>query len=215
MMKAYDASYLYDAVRNLADATDYAVNYRKIPIKEFFEYFTISGIAKQFADGNPKYTVGMSGMDMADAAIEKVGIKEKLRVKSPYSQDLQKSREYWTGWIMAYWQWSTDRSFSEMLKFFPAEKIRDMYNVYHEVDEDKFVEDVEDIIAKREAEMPTKLAHMRGINGLSQSELAAKAEVNIRNIQQYEQRKKDIKKASVETVMRLAKALNCDIRDVI
>ena len=71
-MKAYDESYLYDAVRNLADATDYAVNYRKIPIDIFFEYFNISGIARQFADGNPKYTAGMSGMDMADAAREGV-----------------------------------------------------------------------------------------------------------------------------------------------
>lgn len=59
------------------------------------------------------------------------------------------------------------------------------------------------------------LKQVREKKGLSQSELARISGVNIRMIQHYEQGYKDIKKASVVTVMALAEALNCDIKMII
>ena len=50
--------------------------------------------------------------------------------------------------------------------------------------------------------------------GLSQSELAGQADVPVRTIQQYEQRQKDINKAQAETLLRLARALNCNVEDL-
>ena len=38
--------------------------------------------------------------------------------------------------------------------------------------------------------------------------------VGIRSIQLYEQRKKDINKAEVGSVLRLARALGCEIEDI-
>ena len=47
------------------------------------------------------------------------------------------------------------------------------------------------------------------------AELAKKADVSLRSVQMYEQRNKDINKASVETVYRLAKSLGCTVEDLI
>ena len=58
------------------------------------------------------------------------------------------------------------------------------------------------------------LKAMRTLAGLSQSELAGQADVPVRTIQQYEQRQKDINKAQAETLLRLARALNCNVEDL-
>lgn len=62
---------------------------------------------------------------------------------------------------------------------------------------------------------PTKLQKLRKICGYSQSELATKAGVNLRTLQQYETRVKDINKASVKTVEALATVLGCRIEDLL
>ena len=51
--------------------------------------------------------------------------------------------------------------------------------------------------------------------GMSQAQLAEKSGVNIRMIQHYEQGFKDFDKASVETAVKLAKALKCTVEDLI
>jgi len=49
---------------------------------------------------------------------------------------------------------------------------------------------------------------------MTQSELAALSGVGIRSIQLYEQRVKDIKKASIEAVYRLAKVLHTSMESL-
>ena len=66
----------------------------------------------------------------------------------------------------------------------------------------------------RAAKPETNLKAMRTLAGLSQSELAGQADVPVRTIQQYEQRQKDINKAQAETLLRLARALNCNVEDL-
>ena len=61
----------------------------------------------------------------------------------------------------------------------------------------------------------TNLKRIRGNTGLSQSGLADKSGVSIRMIQYYEQGVKDINKAAVLTVVKLADALGVDVRDLI
>ena len=46
-------------------------------------------------------------------------------------------------------------------------------------------------------------------------ELSKLSGVSLRSIQVYEQRNKDINKASLETVYRLSKALGCTVEDLI
>ena len=60
-----------------------------------------------------------------------------------------------------------------------------------------------------------RLKQMREAKGLSQSQLAKKSGVNIRLIQYYEQNYRDINKGQVAIVLKLADALECDVRDII
>ena len=61
----------------------------------------------------------------------------------------------------------------------------------------------------------SSLKAMREYKDMSQSQLAEKSGVPLRNIQAYEQGYKDINKAQVLTVLRLAEALDCEVYDII
>ena len=61
----------------------------------------------------------------------------------------------------------------------------------------------------------TNLKAKRMERGYTQSELAKRAGVDIRIIQHYEQGDRDINKAQVVTVLKLADALECSIRDIL
>jgi transcriptional regulator with XRE-family HTH domain len=61
----------------------------------------------------------------------------------------------------------------------------------------------------------SKLKTFREAIGLSQSQLAEKAGVSVRTLQDYEQGQKPIGKAAAETVNRLAKAVGKNVVDLI
>jgi transcriptional regulator with XRE-family HTH domain len=61
----------------------------------------------------------------------------------------------------------------------------------------------------------SRLKYRREDAGLSQAELSAQSGVSLRSIQMYEQGQRDINRAEVVTVLRMAEALKCDIRDII
>ena len=61
----------------------------------------------------------------------------------------------------------------------------------------------------------SNLKKIREAVGLSQNKLATLSGVSNRMIQHYEQGVKDINKAQVETVYKLAKALKVNIEDLI
>ena len=51
--------------------------------------------------------------------------------------------------------------------------------------------------------------------GLTQKELAEKAGIPLRSIQQYEQGQKELSHARADVVVRLSKAMYCRIEDII
>jgi transcriptional regulator with XRE-family HTH domain len=51
--------------------------------------------------------------------------------------------------------------------------------------------------------------------GYTQAQLAELSQVSLRSIQMYEQRKKNINKASAKTLYLLSKALSCKMEDLI
>lgn len=64
-MRAYDESYLDDAMDALGGMLDYAVVDCGYDPDEFFEWFIVSGVAAGFERGNPKFVAGMSGVELA------------------------------------------------------------------------------------------------------------------------------------------------------
>ena len=60
----------------------------------------------------------------------------------------------------------------------------------------------------------TNLKRIRIERGMTQAELAAKAGINLRTLQDYEQAQKPINTAAAMTVYKLAKALSVNIEEV-
>lgn len=208
-MNAYDEKYLDDAMKNLGEAFDYAVNSCKKDPDEFVRLFIACGVADYYGKGNPKYVVGKSGTELVMDIIESTGES----IVFPEAQiEYDCSAEYWAGWILAYYQWKSGRTFRDILSNVSMNDILKLYPTLHEASEDKFVDTIDSIILRKKSS--TKLQQQRKRYGHSQRELAEKADVNIRTLQQYELGTKDICKASAGAVLSLANVLGCNIEDI-
>jgi DNA-binding Xre family transcriptional regulator len=207
MIHAYDNQYLDDAMKCLGEAMDYAANSCQMNMDSFLELFIGTGYAEQFAAGVPKY---VSGAELVMDVLTKSGTDMDF----PQAQiDYDYSPQYWCGWILAYYQWYTGRSFKEIQKHITMQEIERLYPTLHEASEKKFVDTVNRMIRKKNP--PTRLQAQRKISGYSQRELAEKVGVNLRTLQQYEIRAKDINKAAGATLLALAKVLSCRVEDLL
>ena len=208
-MYAYDEIYLYDAMKNLGEAFDYAVSACEIEADEFMNMFIASGFADSFGKGNPRLVCGLYGTELVMETVTKTG----LSVNFPEPQtEMEFSPEYWCGWILAYYQWKTGRTFRNIHENILCSEVLSLYSPLHEADEEKFVDTVNSIIWRKNS--PSNLQLQRKKSGYSQKELAEKSSVNIRTLQQYEIKSKDIKKAAMQTVMSMANVLGCEIEDL-
>ena len=210
MIRAYAEDYLYDAQENLGEAFDYAVNACGLDPDEFMDLFIAEGYAETFGKGNPKVVSGLSGTELVMEIVESSG--RQMTFPEPQTE-YDCSPEYWCGWILAYYQWVTGRSFKDIRDNISMREIRKLYSPLHEAGEEKFVDTVNAII--REKTPPSKLQQQRKRCGYSQRELAEKSGVNLRTLQQYELRTKDIGKASVKSIDSLANVLGCQIKDLL
>ena len=68
---------------------------------------------------------------------------------------------------------------------------------------------------KLTASYETNLKRIRTAKRYSQKQLADMSGVNLRSIQMYEQRRKDINKAQSDSLFRLAKALGCTMEELL
>ena len=211
-MSAYSELYLDDAMSNLGDMVEYSVCDLGFDPDEFFGWFISSGIASKFEKGNPKFITGMSGFELAEAVLTESNVRYEKR--EPAYDDF-KGREYWAGWILAYYQWVTGKRFEDIVKGgLTLSRVFSMY-ILHEADESKFVEAANEILARNRENRKSKLAEIRKMRGFTQQQLSEASGVTLRMIQLYEQRQNDIGKAQVSVVLNLAKALGCEVEDLI
>lgn len=209
MTRAYDERYLDDAMRNLGEAFDYATNSCDIELDDFLDMFIAGGLAEQFGSGVPKYVSGMSGIELV---WETIGHFGKAQTLPEVEVDYGYSPEYWCGWILAYYQWYTGRGFKNIRQHISMREILKLYSTLHEAAEEKFVDTVNRMI--RRSNPPTQLQTLRKAAGYSQKMLAEKSGVTLRMIQQYEQRAKDINKATGTNLIALAQTLGCRVEDL-
>ena len=154
--------------------------------------------------------LGKSGIETAvDVLVETTGKAPTAKPQANFSR----SREYWIGWAVAYYQWFSGRKFSDIFKVLSFEDLQQMYSPLHEADVTKFADIVDAKV--REYFADTNLKRIRTLYGCTQAELAKRSNVSLRSIQMYEQRNKDINKASAETVLSLAKVLGCTMEDLL
>ena len=213
MMNAYSELYLDDAMANLGSMVDYAVGTCGFLPDEFMNRFISSGIAERFDRGNPKYVAGMSGVELAELVLEVTNPVDKGNRVALHVEE--KGREYWAGWILAYYQWISGKRFEDIVENgLPLSKIMSMY-ILHEADVSKFVDSADAIIERTKKEKQAPLQKIRKARGFTQQELSAASGVSVRMIQLYEQKQNDISKAQVKVVVSLARALGCDVEDLL
>ena len=210
MIHAYDEQYLSDAMRNLGEAFDFVSNVCLVKLDDFLSMMIATGVSGHFERGVPKYVSGMSGTELAMEVLQRSGIAvENTKAQTEYSC----SPAYWTGWIVAYFQWHSGRSFQNIRETLSMQEVLRLYPTLHEASEERAVDALSRVI--RDKALPPRLQIRRKCCALTQRELSEKSGVNLRTIQQYERRSKDINKAAGVTLRALARTLSCQVEDLL
>lgn len=202
MIDAYNKYYLPIIQNKLGLLFDIAINYENMKLDEFIDIFLNSEIPHYFETVSPIYILGKSANELMALLLDKD--------PANYEMNEYKTPEYWTGYVLAYLQWYFNLKFKEINEIFPIKKIILNYFPYHEMDIMQFVD-----LFKSKYQKESKLKELRNLNNLSQNELAILSDVPVRTIKAYEQNQLDITKAQVDTLIKLTRALNVRIEDII
>ncbi|HBH09157.1 MAG TPA: hypothetical protein DDX40_07135 [Rikenellaceae bacterium] len=210
MIRAYDEIYLEDAMMNFAVSLDYGAVACKGGVDEYYDRLLVGEPVRQFESGNPRYLVGMSGIEFADKVIETTGgVVDNIDYVLADRSDI-----FWAGWVISYLQWFTGHTFERFrLDGLTIQSVIALYPTLHEADLSKFIEVALCMMKAKEHESPLKVQRM--LCGLTQQELADRSGTSIRMIRAYEQGKQSIAKAEAGTVFRLATVLGCDARSLV
>ena len=177
-MNAYPETLLPDARSQLADAADYAVIDMDSPIDEFFSLFAASDFARRIERGDRSTILGISGIELAQGVLALDTGKKDFKVAR---ESLRRTCAYWSGWILSYYQWKSNRTFKEILAALPGSVVEKMYKVFHEAPDERFASVADEIVNKKNSE--TRLKRIRSAYGCSQSRLAKMSGVGLRSIQ--------------------------------
>ena len=202
MIHAYNEIYLNSVMKNLAALFDLAINAEGYGEDEFAIVFAKSDIASGIELGTPNMLAGKSATELL---IELTG-KDCEYTNVP----TDRTPQYWAGWVLAYAQWYLNRSFSELVSVMPFSQLVNMYHPYHEADEMKTIEVIQGLFPNTSV-----LKTLRQKRNLTQEQLATLSGVNIRTIRSYEQGTSDLAKAQGETLLMLARAINCSVEDLL
>lgn len=211
MTHAYSEMYLEDAMRTLGEAVDFALCDQGLSPIELTTILLNSLEMRQFERGVTRVVCGMSGDELAREIIASAGLKP---AECRGSYPLDRSPQYWAGWVLAYTQWTCGLGFSDLFEVAPLDWIIGSYHPFHEASEDKFAGIVIDKWNKAQAGKKG-LKAARKASGLTQKQLAAQSGVKLRAIQLYEQNQLDLLRASVSSALALANTLHCSIEDLV
>lgn len=209
-IRSYSDVYLNEAKRHLGVATDYLINVCGIPSDRVGYIYSTSPTMILFSRGDPGVVAGLSGTELGQRLF--LELRPDAAIPAAARTDAGRSPEYWGGWALAHFQWHWCKTFRWIFARTTMSEILSKYNVYHEMDISRFLEDF-----MQELESVTLEKNLRRIRraaGYSQSELSRLSGVNIRNIQLYEQGVQDINRASAATLASLARPLSCTIEDL-
>ena len=202
MIHAYNEIYLNTVMKNIAALFDLAINAEGFNADSFANLFSKSDIAFGIQNGTPDFLAGKSATEMLMEITNKDVEYENIPT--------DRTPEYWAGWVLAYAQWYLNKSFEQILSVISFGSLVKMYYPYHEADEMKTVETIQDRMKSECA-----LKRLRQKRKLTQEQLAALSGVNVRSIRSYEQGDNDISKAQAETLLMIAKSLSCTVEELL
>ena len=227
-MIAYAETYVAGAQQRLGTMLDFAVNALGAETHAFYENFLSCPISTRFAAGDPAVVAGRSGTELAlevfSCSAERADINKNVKSfghnssladihgTSTWPPTNGASPEYWCGWALAFYQWSSGYSFSDIERRVNIDHILSLYAPYHEMDVRQFCDRMDELA--RQAHPQTNLQAYRQAAGLSQRQLAQASGVPLRTLQQYEQRQKNINHARADYLEALARTLGCQPRNL-
>ncbi|MCF6412164.1 helix-turn-helix transcriptional regulator [Collinsella tanakaei] len=191
---------------------DYAINDYGAEAAEIADIFMASPQARQFERGAPWVVSGCSGVELFWDVSCSLGYAEPDEMAEP-SFRVDRTPEYWAGWVLAYVQWRLVQPFRLLFAVLPFEELVSLYHPWHEASEQRVAALVVERWRKRFPR--TNLARLRGACGLTQQKLAELSGVGLRSIQMYEQRNKDINHARGQVLQRLARTLHCRMESLL
>ena len=206
--RAYSQLYLSKASRAVGNMLHDAVVGFGMDGEDFLKRFIQSDIAEEIESGNPKYIAGKSGLELFLEVMEKTTGKA---YDTELIESYERSPVYWVGWMLTHYQWYSGRTFKSILDTVPYNELLGLYGTLHEADIEKSYEILDAHFEKSESKLKTARKHC----GLTQEELAHESGVSLNTIRAYERKGKDINKAQFDIVLRLAKALKCDITELL
>lgn len=211
MRGAYSDMYLDDAMKNMGEMIEYGEEACGVDQDLLLRMFVRSGYADRWEKGDPRVICGLSGTELCRRLIAETcaGREEEPAPLVRYDT----GEAYWRGYVLAYYQWRSGRTFSEILAFVRREDLQRMYPAYHTASEEKTVEELQALLQRRGS--VSRLQMYRKRLGMSQQELADRSGVNLRTLQEYEVGRKDLRRAAAETVMSLSGALWCSPSELI
>lgn len=205
---AYSQLYLSKASRSIGNMLHNAVLEFGMDGTDFLNRFIQSDVAEQFENGNPKYIAGKSGMELFLEVIEKTsGEKYDSHLVESYIR----SDVYWVGWVLTHYQWYSGYTFKSILDTIPYNELLALYGTLHEADIQKSYKVFDAHFENSES----KLKIARKYRGLTQEVLAEQSGVSLNTIKAYERKSKDLNKAQIDILIKLAKALKCDISELL
>ena len=205
---AYSPLYLSKASRAVGNMLHDAVIKFGMDGEDFLKRFIQSDVAEEIESGNPKYIAGKSGLELFLEVMEKTTGKA---YDTNLIESYERSPVYWVGWMLTHYQWYSGRTFKSILDTVPYNELLGLYGTLHEADIEKSYEVLDAHFEKSESKLKTARKHC----GLTQEELAGESGVSLNTIRAYERKGKDINKAQFDIVLRLAKALKCDITELL
>ena len=205
---AYSPLYLSKASRAVGNMLHDAVVEFGMDGEDFLKRFIQSDVAEEIESGNPKYIAGKSGLELFLEVMEKTTGKA---YDTELIESYERSPVYWVGWMLTHYQWYSGRTFKSILDTVPYNELLGLYGTLHEADIEKSYEVLDAHFEKSESKLKTARRHC----GLTQEELAHESGVSLNTIRAYERKSKDINKAQIDIVLRLAKALRCDITELL
>lgn len=208
MTHAYSQSYLSKSSRAVGNMLHDTVLEFGISGTHFLEYFIQSGVAEQIESDNPKYIAGKSGLELFLEVMERTTGQTRT---TNLIESYDRSDVNWVGWMLTHYQWYSGRSFKSILDTVPYDELVGLCGTLYEADIQKSYEVLDAHFAQSESSLKT----VRKQCGLTQEALAKESGVSLNTIRAYERKSKDLNKARFDIVMRLVKALKCDVSELL
>lgn len=208
MIHAYDEMYVEGAMVRMGDMLEYACLDCEYDPDGFWKMFIHSGLARKFEIGDVSVVAGKSGPELAYIVLHDVD--HIIRFPKPAWRE-DRSDLYWSGWVLAYFQWYENKTFSEIWNSISIRMLQKMYPTLHEADISKAVETMKSML---KSGRKSSVQSLRLIRGLTQQELADRAHMSVSQLQRIEYGERKIENLSLKTAIALAKALGVGIEEL-